>query len=53
MNTHPKKVVILALATLGLATLLAPATSRAQEIPQPISRPCKHPCPNKLRFDAG
>ncbi|MBY0275004.1 hypothetical protein K2Z84_06670 [Candidatus Binatia bacterium] len=52
MNTLPKKLVILALATLGLATLLAPAPSRAQEIPQPISRPCKHPCPNRIRFQA-
>lgn len=50
MNTLPKKSIILALAMLGLAALLAPAPSDAQEVPQPITRPCKHPCPNRIRF---
>jgi hypothetical protein len=50
MDRLPKKIVILALVMLGLATLLVAAPSRAQEIPQPISRPCKHPCPNKIKF---
>jgi hypothetical protein len=30
--------------------MLAPAVGSAQEIPQPISRPCKHPCINKIRI---
>lgn len=51
MRTLPKRLAILAL--VAVATLLCTAPSRAQEIPQPISRPCKHPCPNKLRFDPG
>lgn len=51
MRTLRTKFVIFAFAALALATL--PAVARAQELPQPISRPCKHPCPNKLRFDAG
>ena len=51
MRTLTTRLAALALALLALAAL--PAVSHAQEIPQPISRPCKHPCPNKLRFDAG
>jgi hypothetical protein len=48
MRTFTTGLVISALAAVALATL--PAPSRAQEIPQPITRPCKHPCPNRIRF---
>ena len=51
MRTRSTRLAVLSLALLALAAL--PAAAHAQEIPQPISRPCKHPCPNKLRFDAG
>ncbi len=50
MTTRSTRIAIFALATLALATLTGPATSLAQEIPQQITRPCKHPCLNKIRF---
>lgn len=46
---HTKLAVrglLLALALVATWSVAAPA----QEIPQPIVRPCKHPCLNKVRF---
>ena len=40
----------LALAALGFVALLGAPSAQAQEIPQPITRPCKHPCLNKIQF---
>lgn len=44
------RVILAALALLAAGTTGEVA---AQEIPQPIVRPCKHPCVNKIRFTRG
>jgi hypothetical protein len=44
------RVVLVALALLVAGTAVEVS---AQEIPQPIVRPCKHPCLNKIRFARG
>lgn len=50
MRTFTNRLAIVTLATIALASLLGAAPSHAQEIPQQITRPCKHPCLNKIRF---
>lgn len=45
-----KWFVVLAAVVLGLALVPVGNQASAQEIPQPITRPCKHPCVNRIRF---
>jgi hypothetical protein len=48
-----KKLVLVVVSVLALVPMFAVGLAGAQEIPQPISRPCKHPCLNKIRFVPG
>ena len=38
---------------LAAAVLLASQAARAQELPLPITRPCSHPCVNKIELRPG
>ena len=48
-----KKLVLAAVSVLALALVSVADQAGAQEIPQPIGRPCKHPCLNKIRLVPG
>ena len=43
---------LLAATSLLALFVVAPHTAGAQELPQQITRPCKHPCPNKITFES-
>jgi len=47
------KLLFAATVLVALSAILAGSHAAAQEIPQPIGRPCKHPCVNKIRFVPG
>jgi len=47
------KFLLAATVLLVVSAVLAPRPGGAQEIPLPITRPCKHPCVNKILFASG
>jgi hypothetical protein len=47
------KLALLPVMVLLVVGMVSGTDVAAQEIPQQITRPCKHPCLNKIRFVAG